>query len=299
MHRPDYVRLEIFATVAAEQSFRRAAAKLNMQPSSVSHAIAALEAGLSRRLLHRTTRSVTLTEAGEHLLAEVVPALNAIASATENLSADEDAPTGTVRLTVPSIAASLVIMPALAEIAERYPGIVLDISRNDGFVDLAAERFDCGIRLCESVAPGMIAVPVSLPFRIAVAGSPGYFDMHPVPEVPADLKHHRCIGYRQIASGALYRWEFDRAGESIAVPVEGPLILDDPWLMRDAALAGVGLVHLPDALITAELEDRRLIRVLEDWCEPFAGLHLYYASRRHMTRAVRAVVDALRLKPVI
>lgn len=284
-----------FAAVSEERSFRRAAARLGYMPSTVSHAVRDLEQRLGVRLLNRTTRSVSPTEAGGKLFAALAPALNVISAAVVNLGDSLGRPSGTVRLSVPRVAAVMALAPAYARIAKKYPEVTLEVSVNDGFVDIVAGRFDAGIRLGESLGRDMIAVPVTHPMRTAVVGAPEYFASHSPPESPRDLLHHQCIGYRQIASGALYRWEFERNQEILALAVSGPLVLDDVDLIVRAALEGVGLAHVIESMVIEQLRSGRLVRVLEDWCPPFPGFFLYYPSRRHVSGALRAVIDELRI----
>jgi DNA-binding transcriptional LysR family regulator len=283
-----------FAAVSEERSFRRAAARLGYMPSTVSHTVRDLEQRLGVRLLNRTTRSVSPTEAGEKLFATLAPALEAILGAVVNLGDSLGRPSGTVRLSVPRVAAVMALAPAFARIAKKYPEITLEASVNDGFIDIVAERFDAGIRLGESVGRDMIAIPVTHPLRSAVVGSPAYFAAHSPPKSPRDLLHHRCIGYRQIASGALYRWEFEREQEILTLAVDGSLVLDDVDLIVRATLEGVGLAHAIESMVLEHLRTGALVRVLEDWCPSFPGFFLYYPSRRHVSGALRAVIDELR-----
>jgi DNA-binding transcriptional LysR family regulator len=284
-----------FVAVAEERSFRKGAARLGLMPSTVSHMLSALESELGVRLLNRTTRSVGLTEAGNRLLGSLAPALTEIDGAVESLGEVTGRPTGTIRINVPRMAAFMVLAPAFATFAERYPEIVLEVAVDDGFVDIVARRFDAGIRLGDSVERDMVAIRVTGELRTAIVGSPKYFQSHPPPKRPEDLVGHRCIGYRQITSGALYRWEFEKRGRRKSVAVTGPLVLDDFQLMTDAALDSVGLSYATESTVEGHVREGRLIRVLEDWCESYAGFFLYYPSRRNISSALRALIDHLKV----
>jgi len=284
-----------FAAVADHKSFRRAAEKLNLTPSTLSHSLRSLEERLGVRLLNRTTRSVGLTDAGLALLEQVRPALRQLDAAVEGVNAFSPAPRGTVRLNVPHLAAAMVFGRRLGDFARAYPGIVLDIATDDRFVDIVAQGFDAGIRLGESVDQDMVAVRVTAPLRNIVVGAPGYFAAHPAPlTVPDDLSGHACIGYRASGSRRLYKWEFERAGQAVAIAPKGPLILDSHDLLIEAALAGAGLAYVIEASVQDALADGRLVRVLDDWCQPFDGFFLYYPSHRQLSAAMRAVIDFFR-----
>jgi DNA-binding transcriptional LysR family regulator len=211
------------------------------------------------------------------------------------VNASRDKPRGTLRLNVPLMAAHLVLAPAFGAFARDYPEIVLEVAVSDGFTDIVRDGFDAGIRLAESVGKEMVAVPVTGPFRAAIVGSPEYLARQPGPVSPHDLKQHACIGWRQIGSGALYRWEFTKGGEELAVAVRGPLVLDVQDLMIAASLQGVGLACVAEASVQAELASGRLVRVLDDWCPPYPGFVLYYPGRRHASAALRALIDRLRV----
>jgi DNA-binding transcriptional LysR family regulator len=264
-------------------------------PSTVSHMLRDLESELRLRLLNRTTRSVGLTEAGERLLASLAPAFTEIHRAVESLGEVRGRPTGTVRLNVPRMAAFMVLAPAFARFAKLYPEIVLEVAVNDGLVNIVERRFDAGIRLGDSIERDMVAVRVSGEMRIAIVGSPEYFKAFPHPRRPEDLTQHRCVCYRQISSGALYRWELERRGRRKNVAVTGPLVLDDAELMTRAALDGVGLAYATEATVMDYLRAGRLVRVLEDWCPPYPGFFLYYPSHRNVPTALRALLDHLKV----
>jgi DNA-binding transcriptional LysR family regulator len=296
MRASELAELTAFVTVAEELSFRRAAARLDLTPSTLSHSLRALEDRLGVRLLNRTTRTVALSDAGRALLEQLAPAFATIDGAVEQVNAARSTPRGTVRLNVPLMAATLVLAPQFGTFARRYPDVVLEIAVQDGFTDVVRGGFDAGIRLGESVGQDMVSVPITGPFRTAIVGSPSYLARHPAPVTPHDLKHHRCIGWRQIASGALYRWEFVKDGEELAVSVRGPLVLDVQDLMIGAALDDVGLACVAEASVLEPLASGRLVRVLDDWCPPYPGFFLYYPGGRHTSAALRALVDVLRVK---
>lgn len=284
-----------FATVAEQKSFRRAAEKLNLTPSTLSHSLRSLEERLGVRLLNRTTRSVGLTDAGMALLEQLRPALRQIETAVEGVTAFSPAPRGTLRLNVPHLAASMVFGKRLGEFARAYPGIVLDIATDDRFVDIVGQGYDAGIRLGESLEQDMVAVRLSPPLRNIVVGAPAYFAAHPaLPAVPEELSAHACIGYRASGSRRLYRWEFERAERGVAIAPAGPLILDSHDLLVEAALGGAGLAYVVEASVEDALADGRLVRVLDDWCQPFDGFFLYYPSHRQLSAAMRALIDFFR-----
>ena len=288
--------LAAFAAVADERSFTRAAVKLGVSRSAVSHSLRVLEARLGLRLLARTTRSVAPTEAGERLLAQLRPALHDIQAALTEVGQLRAKPAGTIRLIAPPIAIATVVSPKLAEFARDTPEVVLDITaEDDSGRDLVAGNFDAGIHLGEFVQRDMVAVRVTGEQRAAIVAAPGYFDSHPKPKAPRDLTAHRCLRYRMGASGSVYRWEFEKRGRPVTVSVSGPLIFNDVALMRRAALDGVGLAFLLEEHVTEHLASGALVRVLEDWCPPFEGYFLYYPSRRHQSPALQALVAALRV----
>ncbi|MBV6820304.1 LysR family transcriptional regulator [Rahnella sp. PD12R] len=288
--------LTAFVAVAEEKSFRKAAARLNLTASTLSHSLRALEERLGVRLLNRTTRTVSPTEAGIALLAEIAPAFAAIAGAVEKVNTFRETPQGTVRINTPRIAADLVFMPQFKQFSQDFPDIRLELATNDGFVDIVSEGFDAGVRIRGDVQQDMSAVRLTPDFHSAVYGSPEYFTRHPEPLSPADLQHHACIGRREITGGALYRWEFEKEGKQIAVPVSGPLIVDSVTMMTRIALDGIGLVYTArspehDALVAQGL----LIRVLEDWSVTFPGFFLYYPGHRQLSAALKAVIKSFRL----
>ena len=297
MIRDELSVLSAFLVVAEERSFTRAARRLEVSPSAISHAIRGLEERLGVRLLARTTRSVAPTELGEQFLARLGPALADIQEARGQLAGLRDRPAGRVRLLVSRLASALVLAPKLGRFARRYPDVVLDVTTTDETrVDLVAGRFDAGIHLGEFIEKDMVAVRVSRAQRTAIVGSPRYFTSYPRPTSPRDLPRHRCINFRHGSAG-VYRWEFEKGKRSLAVAVNGPLILDDVQTMIRAAIDGVGLAFTLEEHVAPHLASGALVRVLEDWCPPFAGYYLYYPSRRQQPAALSALIETLRLEP--
>ncbi|WP_213737189.1 LysR family transcriptional regulator [Bradyrhizobium sp. dw_411] len=293
MRASGLVELDAVLAVARHRGFRTAAIELDMSRSALSHAVAALEAKLGVRLFHRTTRSVSLTQAGEQFVAGVAPALSQIRDAMEQAGSHRDTPAGTLRLNTSTGAARQMMEPIILEYLRRYPDVTVDIVTENRLIDIVVDGFDAGFRLAELVPQDMIAVPVGPKLRFAVVGSPVYFESHQQPHTPADLLQHRCIRMR-LPSGAIYHWEFERHGEEIEIDVNGPLILDEPHLMLDAARAGVGLAYLSEWNAGPDLANGALVRVLEDWTPPFPGLCLYYSGRRHVPAGLRALIDLIR-----
>lgn len=291
--RNELNELAAFAVVARERSFTRAAAKLGVSQSALSHTIRGLERRLELQLLARTTKSVAPTAAGAALLQDLSPALEQITQALDKARSIRSRPAGRVRLVMSRSAAVMVLLPRLKAFAEAYPDIVLDVVTVTGPVDLVAGEFDAGIQLGEYIQKDMIAVRVTPELRLAVVGSPGYFSSRSIPRKPADLSEHRCITLR-LPSGP-YRWEFERGRKSVTVGVNGPLIIDDTHLVIEAALAGAGLGFVYEEQVAGDIAKRRLIRVLEDWTPPIPGFFMYYPSRQHQPSALSALVDALRL----
>ena len=296
MARENLNDLSAFVAVAQAHSFTKAAARLGISPSALSHAMRGLEERLGVRLLARTTRSVAPTEAGERLLAVVLPHLRGIESELSALNLLRDIPAGTIRLTASEHAAHTVIYPVLARLAADYPEIKIEVNVDNMLADLVAGRFDAGIRLGEHVERDMVAVRIAPDMRMAIVGTPAYFKRHPRPETPQDLTQHECIGIRLPTHGGLLPWEFDKDGRSITVRVEGQLIFNTNSLALRAVLDGLGLGYCLDDMAAEAIADGRLIRVLEDWCEPFPGYHIYYPSRRLLSPALRILIDALRFR---
>lgn len=292
---PDDLRvLSVLLATAEERSFTRAARRLGVSPSAVSHAIRGLEERLGVRLLSRTTRSVAPTEAGEQLLARLRPALNEVRAGLAQISGFRDKPAGRLRLLLPRLAVSSVLAPKLGEFARDYPEILLDVTTDDNRMDLVAGGFDAGIQFGEYIEKDMIAVRVSPDQRPAIVGAPSYFESHPKPKSPRDLVRHRCINFRHGSAG-VYRWEFENGRKSLSVGVNGPLIVDDVDLVIRAAIDGVGLAFLGEDLAEPHLASGALIRVLQSWCQPFPGFFLYYPSRRQQPAALSALIKVLRL----
>lgn len=292
---PTLPALTGFAAVARHRSFRRAAAELDVSTSALSHAVRGLEERLGTRLLNRTTRSVAPTEAGERLLARLEPALRGIADALAEAAAGPGQAHGTVRLTVPRLAAALVLGPRLAAFAQAHPAVHLDVTVEDRTEDVVAGGYDAGIRLGERLEADMVAVAVTGPLRMAAAAAPTYLRDHAAPRTPEALRDHRCLRYRYPASGAVYAWEFERDGRALEVEVAGPLTSGDQDLLVRAALSGAGVVFTVDFYIAEHLTSGRLVRLLDDWCPPFPGLFLYWPSRRQVPQALRALIEVFRM----
>ncbi|MBW8813096.1 MAG: LysR family transcriptional regulator [Caulobacterales bacterium] len=296
MRREDLADLTAFLAVAEARSFTRAAAQLGASQSALSHTVRRLEARLGLRLLTRTTRRVAPTEAGERLIETLRPALDTIDARLAALGELRDRPAGAVRITASRHAAEAVLWPALARLLPDYPDVSVEVASEPGFVDIVAERFDAGVRLGEQVAKDMVAVRIGPDLRMAVVGAPAYFAAHPPPGSPHDLTEHRCVNLRLPTLGGLYAWEFEKDGRALNVRVEGQLVFNDARLLLAAAAAGFGLACVLEDQAARHLADGRLVRVLEDWCPPFPGYHLYYPSRRQPTAAFALVVDALRYR---
>jgi len=289
--------LAAFVAVADERSFTRAAARLGVSPSALSHAMRALEARHGVRLLARTTRSVRATEAGERLLLTLRPALADIGAGLAALGDARGRPAGTLRITAFRHAATAVVWPALPAFLLAYPDVRVELTVDDGLQDIVAGGYDAGIRFGELVARDMVAVRVGPDMRAAVVGTPGYFAAHPAPDTPADLARHRCVNYRLATSGGLWPWEFADGGRPVHARVDGPLVLNDGDLILAAALAGAGLVYLFEDQVAGHADAGRLVRVLQPWCPVFPGYHIYYPSRRQVPPALAALVQALRGSP--
>lgn len=293
MQKSGLVELNAVVAVSTHRSFRRAAMEVGLSPSALSHAVAMLEQRLGVRLFHRTTRSVSLTEAGEQFLLRIQPALREISAAMEAVGEFRDTPSGTLRLNTSEGAAQMVMTPVVLEYLNRYPDMRVDIVTDRGFVDIVAGGFDAGIRLAESVPLDMIAIPISPPLRFAVVGSPQYFSKFPKPKVPADLAAHNCIRVR-FPSGTIFKWEFKKRGEEQAIDVSGSLTLDSHHLMIEAALQGAGLAWMNEFAVSSHIASGKLVRVLEDWTPFFPGLSLYYPANRYMPGGLRAFVNIVR-----
>lgn len=296
MARDSLNDLMAFIAVAREGSFTRAAAKLGVSQSALSHTLRALETRLGVRLLTRTTRSVAPTEAGERLLQNIGPKFDEIDAELTALTALRDKPAGTIRITSGEHAAESLLMPALERILPQYPDIKVEVTVDLSLTDIVTERYDAGIRLGEQVAKDMIAVRIGGDVEMAVVGSPDYFAAHPKPKTPQDLIAHNCINLRLPTRGGLYAWELEKGGRELNVRVDGQLIFNTGSQVVSAAVRGLGLGCLPIDVVQAQLQDGRLLRVLADWCPPFPGYHLYYPSRRQQSPAFALLVDALRYR---
>lgn len=286
---------EAVAAVARLGSFRAAATELGMSTSALSHAVAALEARLGVRLFNRTTRSVSATDAGEQFIARIAPALAAIGGAIEGINSHRDTPTGMLRINTSAGAARMILTPIILDFLRRYPDMQVTLVTEGRLVDIVGQGFDAGVRIAEAVPQDMIAVPIGGEIRMLVVGTPAYLAAHGRPLVPADLQRHQCIRAR-MASGGIWRWEFEKRGEKVEVDVQGALTLDEMTVMLEAALEGVGLAYLSEWSVREHIAEGRLVPVLEDWCPPYPGLCLYYPGRRHVPAGLRALIDLIREK---
>jgi DNA-binding transcriptional LysR family regulator len=278
--------------VARQRNFRAAAADLGMSRSALSHAVSALEQRIGVRLFNRTTRSVSLTEAGEQFVASVSPALKQIEDAVITAASRQATPSGALRINA-SVTAALQMWPIFEEYMRRYPAVTVDVATDGRFVDIVLKGFDAGVRIAESVPKDMIAIPIGPQQSFAVVGSADYFRKYPKPKSPADLKGHRCIRMR-LPNGSIGRWEFERRGERFLVDVDGTLTLDEPALLHKAVLAGLGLAYLNLWRVHPDIKESRLFRVLDEWTPPFEGLCLYYPGRRHVPAPLRALIDLVK-----
>ncbi|MDF3064324.1 MAG: transcriptional regulator, LysR family [Microvirga sp.] len=296
MQRGHLDDLLAFVAVGRERSFTKAAAKLGVSQSALSHTIRGLEARLGVRLLTRTTRSVSPTEAGERLLQTLGPRFEEIEAELAAVRELRDKPAGTFRVTATENAADTILVPKLAPLLRQYPDIKVEIMIDYGLTDIVAERYDAGVRSGEQVAKDMIAVRIGPDLRMAVVGALPYFRKRPEPRTPQDLIGHNCINLRLPTRGGLYAWEFEKDGRELRVRVDGQLTFNGTAQMLNAALAGLGLAYVPESMVERDLAKGRLKRVLEDWCAPYSGYHLYYPSRRQPSAAFTLVVEALRYR---
>ncbi len=296
MERGNLNDLVAFLAIGRERSFTKAAAKLGVSQSALSHTMRELEARLGVRLLTRTTRSVAPTAAGERLLHTLGPRFEEIDAELAAVSELRDKPAGTIRITATEYALDTILWPKLAKFLLDYPDIKVEIIIDNGLTDIVAERFDAGVRAGEQVAKDMIAVRIGPDMRMAVVGAPSYFRMRSEPKKPQDLIGHACINLRLATHGGLYAWEFEKGGRELKVRVEGQLTFNGTFQMLNAALSGFGLAYVPEDLVQPHLGKGRLKRVLEDWCPPYSGYHLYYPSRRQSSAAFALLVDALRYR---
>jgi DNA-binding transcriptional LysR family regulator len=296
MARKNLYDLAAFVAVAEARSFTKAAKQLGISQSALSHAMRGLEDSLGVRLLARTTRSVSPTAAGERLLASVGPRLAEIDGEITALGEMRSQPSGAIRITTSEHAATAYLWPAVSKLLKDYPDISVEINSDSRFVDIVAERFDAGIRLGESLEKDMIAVRIGPEMRMAACASPAYLKSHGTPQSPQDLSVHKCINLRFKTQGDIYAWEFERHGRAVNVRVDGPLILNQGDLIKQAAIDGHGIAFLLEDYVAPEIRSGKLVRVLEDWCEPFGGYYLYYPSRRQHSAAFALLVEALRYR---
>jgi DNA-binding transcriptional LysR family regulator len=294
MARENINDILVFLAVARERSFTRAAAKLGMTQSALSHIIRSLEARLGVRLLTRTTRSVSPTEAGERLLQNVAPRLEEIEAEIAAVSELGDKPAGTIRITATDHVIDNVLWPRLAAVLPQYPDIQLEIHSDYRMIDIAAERYDIGVRWGDQVEKDMIAVRLTPDMRMMIVGAPGYFAHRPVPTSAQDLLKHNCIGLRLASKGGVYAWELRHEGRDLEMRPRGQFIFNGAYQIVNAALSGCGLAFVTDDLAGHHVREGRLVSVMEDWCPRFPGLHAYYPSRRHSSRALAIVIDAIR-----
>jgi len=296
MHRENMADLVAFLAVARERSFTRAAAKLGVSPSALSHTIRKLEERLGVRLLTRTSRSVSTTEPGERLLERVGPHFDQVSAELDGLTELRDKPAGTLRITTGDQPAESILLPALAKLLPLYPDLTVELTVDNGFVDIVAERFDAGVRLGETLAQDMVAVRIGPEMQMAVAGSPAYFAAHGSPRAPDELANHNCINLRHQAKGGVSIWDLERDGRAVNVRVDGQFVVNDIALVRQGAIDGLGLCYLPKDYLQAGLDAGVLVQVLKDWCPPFPGYHLYYPSRRQQSPALAAFIAAVRYR---
>ncbi|CCB67133.1 MULTISPECIES: LysR family transcriptional regulator [unclassified Hyphomicrobium] len=294
MGRDELGELRAFIAVATERSFTKAAAKSGVSPSALSHTIRGLEERLGLRLLARTTRSVSTTEAGERLFQSISPHLEQIRAEVDALSDLHDKPSGTVRISSGDHAVQSILRPKLAKFLIDFPDVNVEVSINNGFIDIVGEHFDAGVRLGESISKDMIAVRIGPDWRFAVVGSPDYFSRRSPPEHPRELTNHRCINLRMAAAGGLYAWEFEKDGRELEVRVGGQLTCDSIIPVLHSAVDGLGLAYVPEELARPYIATGQLRATLTDWCPPIEGYHLYYPNRRLASPAFARFVEALR-----
>jgi DNA-binding transcriptional LysR family regulator len=296
MPQENFNDLVAFLMVAREESFTKAAVKLGVSQSALSQTVRGLEERLGIRLLTRTTRRVSPTAAGERLLKTARPRFEEIQAELAALTEMRDKPAGTVRITAGEHAAISVLAPALDRFLPDNPDVKVEITVDYGLTDIVAERYDAGVRLGEQVAKDMIAIKIGPEMRMAVVGAPSYFRLNPWPEVPEDLTRHNCIQIRMPTHGNILSWEFEKDGHELKVRAEGQLVFNNIAMRLDAVKRGLGLAYMPEDQVSEQIERGELVRVLEDWCAPFPGYHLYYPNRRHASPAFALVVDALRYR---
>jgi DNA-binding transcriptional LysR family regulator len=285
-----------FLAVARERSFTRAAARLGISQSALSHSIRGLEERLGLRLLTRTTRSVSTTQSGERLAQSLGPRFDEIEAELASIAELRDKPAGTIRITTSAHAAETILMPALAKFLPDYPDILVEAVIDAGLTNIVAERFDAGIRLGEQVEKDMIAVRISPEMRMAAVATPLYFESHSKPKAPQDLTRHNCLNMRFQSSGGIYAWEFEKNGRPLNVRVNGQITCNGASAIVSAALLGLGIAYVTEDAVRSHIAEKRLVRVLGDWCPPFPGYHLYYPSRRQVSPAFALLVEALRYR---
>jgi len=295
MKREDLNDMLWFLAVAEERSFTKAAARLGTSQSTISHTIKKLEARMGLRLLTRTTRSVSPTEAGERLIRSLAPRIEELETEIDALMEFRDKPSGSVRITLSDHALESVVWPKLRSVLRDYPDIKVELNSDNGFRNIVEEKFDAGVRLGESVDKDMIAVRIGPDWRLIVVGSPEYFAGRPAPETPQQLVAHDCINHRQSRLGGLYSWEFEKDGRELRVRVEGQLTFNTSYAMIDAAVKGLGIAYVPENLVQQQLASGELVQILNDWTPLFPGYYLYYPSRRQNSPAFKVVVEALRV----
>lgn len=294
MLKENFNDLIYLVMVARERSFTRAAAKLGVSQSALSHSIRGLEERLNTRLLTRTTRSVASTEAGERLIESMAPMITEIEKALQDLADNQENPSGNIRITAGEHALSSTLWPLLKPFVQRYPDVNVELSIDNALTDIVSGRFDAGVRLGESVEKDMVAVRIGPDWRMAIVATPDYFAQHGVPQTPYELQNYRCINMRLPTFGGLYHWEFSKEGKAIRVKVEGQLVFNTLSARIDAALSGMGVSCVPEDSVRTYIEEGKLQSVLQDWCEPFTGYYLYYPSRKQHTAAFSKLIDAVR-----
>jgi DNA-binding transcriptional LysR family regulator len=294
MHRDDLNDLHAFAAIAAERNFTRAAARLGISQSALSHALRRLETRLGIRLLTRTTRNVALSEAGSRLLARLAPALENIEDGLRSIGDLRETPSGTIRITASEHSCATVLWPVLKRWLPRYPEVQVEVSLDSRMTDIVGERFDAGVRIGEAVAKDMIAVRIGPDLRLIVVAAPAYLERYGVPEAPQNLSSHRAINLRMRSAGGLYAWELEKDGREVRTRIEGPLIFDSSPMVLEAALEGFGLAFVMQDEAAPHLASGALRQVLPDWTQPFAGYYLYYPSRRQQSAAFALLLEELR-----
>ena len=293
MPTPTLTDLTALLAICAHRSFRKAADELGVAPSTLSHAIRSLERNLGVRLLNRTTRSVSPTEAGSRLAAQLRPALRDVERALADVDRFRNQPSGTLRINAGASAARVLFAEVVPAFRRAYPEVTLDVVAEGALVDIVDEGFDAGIRLREAVPQDMIAIPLGGEMRFLAVASPAYLERRPAPQSPIDLKHHQCIQFR-LRSGRIYRWEFEKHGEEVSIDAPGTLILDSHGLMIEAAVAAMGIAYVPESVAQRYLDNGSVFTVLEDWCPSLPGLYLYYPGHRHVPAALRALIDTIK-----